>query len=124
MARRRVNPNEWARLLRLVGRELQVELARAGLKGGFVMVRAAKRKITEKGHVDTGALRRDINAQIKKSMPTSVDVAVGCSLHYAKYVEALPDGGFLFEAVEESAAEAVRVTGAELEKAISRAAAA
>ncbi len=121
MARRGVSPREYRRQLQRLGRELQRELGHAALLGASVIVRGAKEKITVKGHIVTGALRRDINAQLASSTPTVAVVAVGVALHYGKYVEALPDGGFLFESVEENTAEAIRVIGHELEAAIRRA---
>lgn len=116
-------PEQFAKRLRRIGRNLDAELERVALLGAQVIVRGSKLKITQKGHIVTGALRRDIQGQTKYVTPEEVAIAIGVSLHYGKYVEALPDGGYLFEAVEENAAEAIRVIGRELERVIAREAA-
>lgn len=62
----------------------------------------AKEIITEKGHVVTGSLRRSINTSIQDATETRVLVEVGSFLVYAPFIEALPDGGYLFPASEET----------------------
>lgn len=62
----------------------------------------AKEIIQEKGHVVTGSLVRSINTSIVETSPTRSVVAVGSFLVYAPFIEALPDGGYLFPAAVET----------------------
>lgn len=65
---------------------------------------AAKKKLTVKGHVVTGNLRRSgFVSQPKRVGRDSVQVTVSFPPIYAWFIENLPDGGYLYEAlVEES----------------------
>jgi hypothetical protein len=62
----------------------------------------AKEILTEKGHIVTGNLRRSINTSVVESTGHRSLVAVGSFVDYAPFVEALPDGGYLFPASEET----------------------
>lgn len=62
----------------------------------------AKEILTEKGHVVTGNLRRSINTSIIEAGVSRARVDVGSFVSYAPFVEALPDGGYLFPASEQT----------------------
>lgn len=62
----------------------------------------AKEILTEKGHIVTGNLRRSINTSIVENSAKVSRVQVGSFVEYAPFVEALPDGGFLYPAVVET----------------------
>lgn len=81
----------------------------AGNSGARVLFNAcqivearAKEIIQEKGHVVTGSLVRSINTSIVDAAPTLARVEVGSFMEYAPFVEALPDGGYLFEAAAQT----------------------
>ena len=112
------SPAQFARRIRGIRGQIQKALPRAGLAGGLVIVQLAKEKLTQKRHVRSGALRRSVDEDLRSVTEAEVAVAIGSPLHYAKYVEALPDGGYLFEATEEGRARAIAVAGRILEDAI------
>lgn len=116
------NGKKLSKQLRVMGRNISAVLPRAALRGGTVIETEAKRKIVEKGHVITGNLLRSINTQLGKVTPTEAEALIGTWVLYAKYVEALDDGGFLFEASEEKLAEALRVAAETIEDAMKAAA--
>ena len=65
-----------------------------------------KQIITENGHVITGNLRRSCTGDAKFVTPSVVEGTVKAGdtpsgVHYAPAVEALPDGGFFYRAIEE-----------------------
>jgi len=60
----------------------------------------AKEILTEKGHIVTGALRRSIISMITKIANDIIEGYIGSPMNYAYYVERLPDGGYLFPALE------------------------
>jgi hypothetical protein len=78
-------------------------LGRIMVNAGQLIEARAKEIITEKGHIVTGTLRRSINTQLQKAgvLSQRLTVEVGTAIHYAPYVEALPDGGYLFPASEQ-----------------------
>ena len=67
----------------------------------MIFVKRAKEIITDKGHIITGSLRRSIRAIVKQMVAGAIEGRIGSHLHYAYYVEALPDGGYLFQALTE-----------------------
>lgn len=103
------NLKETVRILKLIQKrntefieQISSELPRVMVNAGQIIEARAKEILTEKGHVVTGNLRRSINTQIVEAQEMSVRVEVGTFVDYAIYVEALPDGGFLFPASEET----------------------
>ena len=74
---------------------------RVVLQAALIVVARAKEIITEKGHIITGSLRRSINAQVQVNGDV-VTAQVGSFMEYAEFVEDLPDGGYLFEASEQT----------------------
>jgi hypothetical protein len=97
-------------LLKLLStNDAQSAAARALLDGGWLIAARAKEIITEKGHIVTGNLRRSITAQIGATSDDRLEVEVGTWLFYAPFVEALPDGGYLFPASEEQFPNVVRL---------------
>jgi len=61
----------------------------------------AKQILTENNHVVTGNLRGSIKSEAKFVTVFIIQGEVGTAVHYAPYVESLPDGGYLFRAVRE-----------------------
>ena len=88
----------------------------AVLRGAQPIVHRAKEILIENRHFITGTLHRSINAQLGEVSKGSATALIGTHVVYGKYVEALPDGGFLFRAAEERLAEALRVAGDTLER--------
>jgi len=87
---------------------LQNDFVRVVQQGGIIIADRAKEILTEKGHIVTGNLRRSISSQVVAVNEGSVDVEVGTWLVYAPKIEALPDGGFLYPAAEETFDEVTR----------------
>jgi hypothetical protein len=81
--------------------DLQTNVGRALQRGGLLIEARAKEILTEKGHIVTGNLRRSINTQIIRTGGDRLFVEVGSFLFYAPFIEALPDGGFLFPAAQQ-----------------------
>lgn len=61
----------------------------------------AKFFLTENHHVKTGNLRRSVKGEARQVSLTVIEGQVGTNVHYAPYVEALPDGGYLYRSVQE-----------------------
>jgi hypothetical protein len=83
-------------------KQIQSNMPRVMMNAGQIIEARAKEIITEKGHIVTGNLRRSINTQLGEVSATRIEVLVGTWVEYAPFVEALPDGGFLFPAAIES----------------------
>ena len=71
----------------------------------FIVQRRAKENISGQHghtrHVLTGNLRRNIKSKVAWSGFAQIDGIIGTDVPYAPYVEALPDGGFLYPALME-----------------------
>jgi len=109
-------------------RTLQLDSARALLHGCQIIEARAKEILTEKGHVVTGTLRRSINSTVRvegsvagrallqltgRAHGARIVGEVGTFVYYAPFVEALPDGGYLFPASEEKFQEVTELLAAE-----------
>lgn len=108
-----------------IARETQAILERLGSdsaarkmqQGGLIIQARAQEIITEKGHIVTGALRRSINTRtFPEATGAGVNLVteVGSFMEYAPYVEALPDGGYLAEAAEETFEQVTSFVGEQL----------
>ena len=86
---------------RLLVEDLQTNIGRTLQRGGLLIEARAKEILTENGHIVTGNLRRSINTQVIRTGADRLYVEVGSFLFYAPFVEALPDGGYLFPAAEQ-----------------------
>lgn len=75
---------------------------RTMLGAGQIVQARAQEILTEKGHVVTGNLRRSINTQLGEVSARRVESIVGTWVIYARKIENLPDGGYLFPATEQS----------------------
>lgn len=80
----------------------------AFLRGGAIIAAEAKRTITRKGHVLTGALRGSIHEEVTDWRKEFIEITVGTWLEYARKIENLPDGGYLFESFERKRATVLR----------------
>lgn len=89
----------------LLVRNVHGNVGRTLLRAGLLVAARAKEIITEKGHVVTGNLRRSIGAQPVETSANRIAVEVGTFVEYGPFIEALPDGGFLFPASEETAGQ-------------------
>lgn len=58
-------------------------------------------------HVRTGTLRRSIQSRVGWASMYEIVGAIGTDVPYAPYVEALPDGGFLYPALIEVGTKAL-----------------
>ena len=74
--------------------------ARKAQQGGLIIQARSQEILTEKGHIDTGALRRSGNTRTVRDTQ-GLSTEVGYFMFYAPFVEALPDGGYLAPASEE-----------------------
>lgn len=84
--------------------------------GGLIIANSSKQILTAKGHILTGTLRRSITAMITELKPDRIGVSVGTWLDYAKIIEDLPDGGYLFEAFEKQRTPVVNYIKAQLKR--------
>ena len=78
-----------------------LKVAQTVKTGALLMATRAKMILTENKHVKTGNLRRSVTGEANIPNPDVIDGLVGTAVHYAPYVEALPDGGYLYRAVRE-----------------------
>jgi hypothetical protein len=106
--------------IRDMTKQVGEEFPNAFLQGGAVIAAEAKRIITEKGHVVTGALRRSVHPEVTDWRDDYIEISVGTWLHYAKKIEDLPDGGYLFEAFERKRADALKRVERALKRVIKR----
>ena len=83
--------------LAIANPKLHSELAKGMFRAGVAVQKRAQEIITEKGHVVTGNLRRSIHTEVTVE-EDKMEVQIGTNVEYAPYVEALPDGGYLFPA--------------------------
>jgi hypothetical protein len=81
----------------IANKNIKAELQKEIFQAGTIIQVEAQRILTEKGHVVTGNLRRSINTQVVVE-DTLLEVDIGTNVEYAPYIEALPDGGYLFPA--------------------------
>ena len=82
---------------------IQTNLGRVTLNAAQIIEGRAKEILTEKGHIVTGTLRRSINSQLTEVSYKIVRAEVGTFMEYGPAIENLPDGGYLFAAMEEKA---------------------
>ena len=82
------------------------------------VARRAKEILVEKKHIRTGNLRRSITSKAKLDKDTKIIGIIGTDVHYAPYVEALPDGGYLYEALREEGKKALRLFKIKIEEAV------
>ena len=106
------NPKELDKALREIRKKgdvmvkaIQSNLGRVTLNAAQIIEARAKEIITENGHIVTGTLRRSINSQLEEVTYSVARANVGTFVEYGPAIENLPDGGFLFPAFEEKAAE-------------------
>lgn len=106
------NPKELDKALREIQKKgnvmvkgIQSNLGRVTLNGAQIVEARAKEIIKEKGHVITGTLGRSINSQLEEVTYSVARANIGTFVEYGPAIENLPDGGFLFPALEETAAE-------------------
>jgi hypothetical protein len=88
--------------------EIQSGFPRVMFQAGTIVQARAQEIITEKGHVVTGNLKRSIHTVVEIRSRTRVAAIVGTFVEYAPFVEALPDGGFMFEAAVQTSQQVVR----------------
>lgn len=125
MATKRLRLEEVNAELANIAKETQAILDRLGSdsaarkmqQGGLIIQARAQEILTEKGHILTGALRRSMNTRTyPEATGAGVNLVteVGSFMEYAPYVEALPDGGYLAEAAEETFEQVTNFVGEQL----------
>jgi phage gpG-like protein len=92
MTDKKLKPELEAELFRQ-GTKVQVEAQRILTDIAWVDAKGQART----GHVITGTLRRSIRTQANVT-GARMEVVIGTNIEYAPYIEALPDGGFMFSA--------------------------
>ena len=92
--------------LELVRPSVQAEIKGTMHRTVLMIAGRAQEIITEKGHVVTGNLRRSIQGKSGMVSQYEVHGTVGTDVPYAPFIEALPDGGYLFQAYKEKMKEA------------------
>jgi len=92
----------------------------AFVRGGAVMARRAKQIINEKGHVVSGTLMGSIHSEITDWRKEYIEVSVGTWVHYARKIEDLPDGGYLFQAFEETRTDVLKYIDNQLKRIVKR----
>ena len=94
-------------MFKLLNGKIRAEILQVYTLGMLQIAMRMKQIITDNGHVVTGNLRRSCTggAELKlgwwhiEGWVKAGDTASG--VHYAPAVEALPDGGFFYRAIEE-----------------------
>jgi hypothetical protein len=83
--------------LSIADKKLHSELEKGMFRAGTKIQKRAQEILTINEHIVTGNLRRSINTQtiVEES---KLEVQIGTNMEYAPFVEALPDGGYLFPA--------------------------
>lgn len=94
----------WDRLkaqMKFLESNVRVAMAQAGWRGGEAISTRAHDILVENEHVISGNLKDSLHPESKWISPTVLDIEVGTNVFYAPYVEALPDGGYLYRAAHE-----------------------
>lgn len=81
--------------------DLEKEIINIIEEATTLFISAAKIKITQKGHIITGTLRRSIRYITTSITDDIIKGKLGSHVHYAYWVENLPDGGYLLESFNE-----------------------
>jgi hypothetical protein len=94
--------------------EFRKQLELSMNQGALLVVARAKENLAGKNapnpyrHWITGNLSRSVKASTKFISPTVLESSVGTGVHYAPYIENLPDGGFLAPALQAVYPEVVK----------------
>jgi len=107
---------EFQKKLKLLEVATRQAMESAAERGGQSIAERAANLVTELGHVITGNLRDSLHAEAKWINPNIIEVNVGTNVFYAPYVEALPDGGYLYKATREKIDKVYEYIFAEWEK--------
>ena len=97
---------------------VRAEALRAMKRSASIVEKKAKEIITDKGHVKTGNLRRNIKSKAGYKGMFVIEGVIGTDVPYAPYIESLPDGGFLYPALMSSGREALIYLKGELARVI------
>jgi hypothetical protein len=106
--------------IRDMTRQFGQGLPDAFLRASTIMTRRMKLIITEKGHVVTGTLRGSLHEEVTDWRDDYIEISVGTWVHYARKIEDLPDGGYMFQAFEETRGEVLKRVELELKRIIQR----
>jgi len=109
-----VNKTIWK--LNLLDSNVRLASMKAMKRGTLLVAKRAKELLTEKNHVKTGNLRRNIKTKVGWANLYELIGVIGTDVPYAPYVEALPDGGFLYQAARESGRKAYDYVREEISK--------
>jgi len=97
--------------LKILEKDVRKDSEKAMYRAATIVERRAHENISgmhgHKRHVKTGNLRRNIKSKSKWTGSYDIDGIIGTDVPYAPYVEALPDGGFLYPALREVGKEAL-----------------
>lgn len=83
--------------LAIANKSLHSKLEKGMFRAGTKIQKRAQEILTYNGHIVTGNLRRSIHTQATVE-EDKLEITIGTNVEYAPYVEALPDGGYLFPA--------------------------
>jgi hypothetical protein len=96
---------------RLLDQAVRTNGEKAMMQACMIVQRRAKENISgdhgHTRHVKTGNLRRNIKSKAGWTGLGQIDGVIGTDVPYAPYVEALPDGGYLFPALMEVGKDAL-----------------
>ena len=98
------------------------DMERIAMNAGRLIERRAKENISgENGHtrhIKTGNLRRNIKSKVGWASTFELVGIIGTDVDYAPYIEALPDGGFLYPALVEVGDQVVSMVRDDIGKVI------
>lgn len=92
------------------------EIKKAVYRACVGIQKRAQKILTELGHIVTGNLRRNIKSEADFVTKYEVVGIIGTDVPYGPYIEALPDGGYLYKAYLEEAENAVNYINNELKR--------
>jgi len=108
--------------LKLLSEVVRAESIMAMKRGAIMVQNRAKENISgENGHtrhIKTGNLRRNIKSKVGWASTFELVGIIGTDVDYAPYIEALPDGGFLYPALVEVGDQVVSMVRDDIGKVI------
>jgi len=87
--------------LKLMDTQLHQEIEKTANRLVIAIASRSKEILTENDHIVTGNLKRSVKGEAKFINLSVVEGQVGTDVDYAAFVEALPDGGYLYRAYTE-----------------------
>ena len=112
--RMRIDKISYDRIIRkfdVINNGFKDEFEKVAYMAGLLIEDEAKRILKEMGHIDTGMLWNSIETMVARKGNYKLSILIGTDVYYSIYIEALPDGGFLFPAYLRKRKDVLKLLG-------------